>query len=176
MKKILITIILVSLVLTLGVSIASANYTTEANTQLSAAAGAKGAEFGKARDPRLVAAYTLQILLGTLGIVFVAYIKYAGFLIMTSAGEEEKISKGKRIIRLAIIGTVITLSAFSVTLFLNRYLIKAIQSPPTGAFYGSVEWGMDSNTDHFYNDDPLSQSTNLGGAWGSGSAGGEWTP
>lgn len=117
-KKILLLIVLLSCAgLYSPVFANTQGYTNSLNQQLNATAGEQGANFGKEKDPRLVVAYLVQVFLGFLGILFIGYTVYGGYLILTSAGSEEQISNGKATIRRAIIGGLITLSAYSITLF-----------------------------------------------------------
>ena len=178
MKKILFTICITSLLLSgfLVVGEAKADYKDELNQQLAATVGEQGADFGQARDPRLVAAYVIQILLGTLGTVFVVYIFYAGFLIMASGGEEEKVGRGKTIIRYAILGVVITMAAFGIAKTVERYL-KAVTGPPggpggSGFWYAGVEYEQDEDQSQYFTDDPLGENTQIGGGSIKGE---EWT-
>jgi len=60
--------------------------------------------------------FIVRILLSFLGLFFVVYVIYAGFLWLTSAGSEEKIDKAKKIFRDGLIGLVITLSAVGIYL------------------------------------------------------------
>lgn len=139
-----------------------ADYTTDLQTQLQSAAGTKGANYGQARDPREIAALVVQVMLGTVGVLFTLYMVYAGFLITLSAGEEEKIEKGKKVIRYCVIGLLITFGAFSITLFVNRYLLKAQQyDKPTTPFYAGFEYHVDEDTSQFYNTDPLSENLQI---------------
>lgn len=160
MRKFLLTAVLL-FALVLPAVPASADYTTDLQTQLQSAAGTKGANYGTARDPRAVAAMVVEVLLGTLGVLFVVYIVYAGFLITTAAGEEEKVEKGKRVLKYCIIGLLMVFGAFSITLFVNRYLLEAQQyDKPTTPFYAGSEFHVDEDTSQFYNKDPLSETIN----------------
>lgn len=94
-------------------------------TQLGAFSGEDGANLGAPNDPRLIAAYTIQIILGVLGVIFLAYMVYAGYLILLSGGNEEKITQGKKVIWQAVLGSVIILLAFSITIFVTRSLKEA---------------------------------------------------
>lgn len=49
------------------------------------------------------------------GIIFLALTVYAGYLWMTAQGEESQIEKAKKIITGAVIGLVITMSAYAIT-------------------------------------------------------------
>lgn len=67
----------------------------------------------------------IQIVLSLLGIIALGLIIWAGFLWMTAAGVEEKISKAKKILIGAIIGLVIVFSSWAITFFLIRALTEA---------------------------------------------------
>lgn len=97
-----------------------ADYRTGLMGQLNVFSGEEGAGYGQARDPRVVAGYIIQILLSLIGTLFLIYLVYAGFLIATSRGEQDQIDKGKKTLRTAIIGIIIVLSAYSLTLLVAR--------------------------------------------------------
>lgn len=79
-----------------------------------------------AADPRIIIGRIIQWALGFLGVIAVALIMYAGFLWMTSAGEEERISKAKGILKDALIGLIIVLSAWGITTFIISRLMGAV--------------------------------------------------
>ncbi|MFA6322206.1 MAG: hypothetical protein WCX71_01865 [Candidatus Buchananbacteria bacterium] len=59
----------------------------------------------------------IQIFLSLLGVIFLGYTIYAGFLWLTSAGNDEKLTKAKSILRGSIIGIIIILGAYAITAF-----------------------------------------------------------
>ena len=120
MKKIFLTTILSFIIAPFLLSPVHADYRTGLMGQLNVFSGEQGAGYGQARDPRVVAAYIIQILLSLLGTLFLVYLVYAGFLIATSRGEQDQIDKGKKTLRTAIIGIIIVLSAYSLTLLVAR--------------------------------------------------------
>jgi len=67
----------------------------------------------------------IRIALGLLGIIFLALIVYAGFMWMTSAGNEDRIQTAKKIMVAAIIGTAIILCAYIITIFVIESLTEA---------------------------------------------------
>lgn len=67
----------------------------------------------------------VQWALGLLALVGVVMIIYGGIVWMTSAGNEQRIEKAKRIIRDAIIGTVIVLLAWAIVIFFIRGITGA---------------------------------------------------
>ncbi len=93
-------------------------------------AGSKAAGYGtEAQDIRITVAKGIQLVLSLLGIVFVVLIVYAGFLVFTAAGNDENVSKAKKIIEYAVIGLIIIVSAYSITNFItSRILAETIGS------------------------------------------------
>lgn len=77
-------------------------------------------------DPRIIIGRIIQIALSFLGVITLLLIMYAGFLWTTSNGDEDKITQAKQIIKNAVIGLVIILSAWSITTFLLTKLAGAI--------------------------------------------------
>ena len=57
-----------------------------------------------------------------IGLIFVCLVIYAGYLWLTSAGNEEKIKKAKDIMFAGIIGIAIILSAYVITLIVIHQL------------------------------------------------------
>ncbi|MFA5184693.1 MAG: pilin [Patescibacteria group bacterium] len=86
-----------------------------------------GSAFGNATpaDIRSTIARIINVLLGFLGVIFLGFTVYAGFLYMTAAGNEEKTTEALRILRNAIIGLIILLMAWSITRFTVLILGRA---------------------------------------------------
>ena len=66
----------------------------------------------------------VRIFLSLLGVIFISYTIYGGFLWMTAAGNDEKITKAKHIIRDGIIGLIVILSAAGIYYFIAEFLIN----------------------------------------------------
>lgn len=77
------------------------------------------------QDPRITAAKIIRALLGFLGVIAVVLILYAGFVWMTSGGNDEKISKAKGILRNAVIGLLIILASFGIVSFIITRIISS---------------------------------------------------
>lgn len=73
-------------------------------------------------DIRLIIANIIRAALGLIGIVLVGLMLYAGYLWMTAGGNEEQIVQAKSIIRNAVIGLAIILSAYSIVAFIMKML------------------------------------------------------
>ena len=67
----------------------------------------------------------IKIVLGLLGIIFLILIIYAGFVWMTSSGNEEKVGRAKGIMIAAIIGVTIIIAAYIITIFVIQNLLEA---------------------------------------------------
>lgn len=76
-------------------------------------------------DIRVILGRIVQVFLGILGIIAVGIFLYAGFLWMTSGGDESKIASAKKTMINAVIGLVIILSAFSIVQFILNALTDA---------------------------------------------------
>lgn len=58
-----------------------------------------------------------------LGIIFVAFTIYGGFLYMNARGNEEQTKKATSIITQALIGLVIILAAYAITYFIFKFFV-----------------------------------------------------
>ncbi len=77
------------------------------------------------KDPREVAAQVINIILGFLGIIAVILIIYGGFLWMTAAGNEDKVSTAKKLLAAGVVGLIIILAAFGIANFVINALMGA---------------------------------------------------
>lgn len=89
-----------------------------------------GIQYGEAtglgnEDPRIIIAKIIRIFLGFLGVIALILIMYAGWLWMTSQGNEEKITQAKKILTSAIIGLLIILSAMGIVTFIMEKFLGA---------------------------------------------------
>ncbi|MBI5728398.1 MAG: hypothetical protein HY984_01440 [Candidatus Magasanikbacteria bacterium] len=103
-----------------GPVVFAADYRTDVQKQADAFSGAVGKGFESTKDPREVAAILIRYVLGFVGTLFLAYGVYAGYIIMMSRGEEDKINKAKSTLRTCIIGSFVVLSAYGITLMVSR--------------------------------------------------------
>lgn len=110
------------------------------------------------RDPRIVVANVIRIILGFLGILAVGIIIYGGWMYMTSEGNAEKVETAKKILTSASIGLVIILASFGIASFIINRLLGA-----TGVGGGGDSGCVDGDTRI------CCQGTQecIGGSWGS---------
>lgn len=83
-------------------------------------------------DIRIIIARIIRAFIGVLGIIAVVLIIYGGFVWMTSRGDEEKVSKAKKILINATIGLIIILLAFSIVQFILSRLYDIYGPGPVG--------------------------------------------
>jgi hypothetical protein len=142
----LISLSLVSLVLAQG-------YQTELQRQMDAAAGAQGANLGVASDPRMIAAVVINIILGLMGLLMTVYTVYAGFIMTTSGGNEEKMATGRNMIKNSVIGLVIIFSAYGIARTIE-YSLK-VTPQCTGFVCFSTNVQMQNVPANYYNPDVM---------------------
>lgn len=101
-------------------------------------------------DIREIIANIIRVALGLLGLVTVILMMYAGYLWMTAGGNDEQIGKAKSILKNAVIGLAIILSAYSIVLFVMKMLgigeggggvAVEVTGPNTQNFQGSGALG-----------------------------------
>ncbi|PLX26571.1 hypothetical protein C0581_04025 [Candidatus Parcubacteria bacterium] len=71
-------------------------------------------------DPRVIASRAIRMFLGLMGAAFTYLFVYSGYHMITSHGEEEKITKARKTMQGAVIGLILTLMAFSISYFVGR--------------------------------------------------------
>jgi hypothetical protein len=69
------------------------------------------------QDVRVTVVRIIRFFLGLLGLIFLVLTLYAGFLWMTSAGNDDKVTKAKQILMGSIIGVAIILGSYAITEF-----------------------------------------------------------
>ncbi|MBU0545879.1 pilin, partial [Patescibacteria group bacterium] len=98
----------------LGVAKAG-NFLKEANTKLGTAV--EGVGFEKTLETSISA--VVKGALSLVGTIFFLLTIYAGILWMTAAGEEERVTRARKIITAAIVGLIITMAAYAITAFIT---------------------------------------------------------
>ncbi len=85
------------------------------------------------KDPRTIVANVINIMLGLLGVMAVVIILLAGFKWMTASGNDDKVSEAKRLMGAGVIGLLIVLSAYAVSIYIMRsYLLATGSIESTG--------------------------------------------
>jgi len=76
-------------------------------------------------NPYTLAELIIQLVLGFLGLLFFIIIIVAGYQWLTSGGNEDKISHARDRIKNALIGLVVILFAYILTVFIINQLVNA---------------------------------------------------
>ena len=149
MKKVFLFSIFSLLLLSVFLSVpVQAGYYDDLETQLSATAGAEGATFQAAADPRSIVAKVISVGAGFMGIIFTGMVFYAGFLWLSSGGNEEKVGKAKKIIIYSTIGAVLCLSAWSISYFvMSAWDVATTTVPINGE---TLDWNPAMVGSEFY--------------------------
>lgn len=142
MNKLIFFVLLVSVLCAGAVQFASAqapiDNQSEIQRQLGAAAGSQGANMGQPSDPRYIVAIIIRAVLGLLGTIFLVLTIYAGFLWMTAAGNEDKVTKAKKLLFDGVIGIAIILAAYSITWLAFRVALGVPDNPFAPGSYLTV--------------------------------------
>lgn len=123
MKKILnlrnILFILLIEVLS-GSFVKAAIKSEEMNNQATALAESAG--LGVNSDLSVILSVAIKVVLGFLGVIFLFLTLQAGFKWMTAQGNEKNVEEAKTSLKNAIMGLVIVLLAYAITVAVFRYL------------------------------------------------------
>ncbi|MFH1790340.1 MAG: IPT/TIG domain-containing protein [bacterium] len=98
-------------------------------------------------DIRLIIARIIRVALSLLGIVAVSIMVYGGFIWMTSAGSEEKISTAKKILINGAIGLAIILSSYAIVSFVISKLVEATTGVPSHCSNQIFDAGVEEQMD-----------------------------
>ena len=101
-----------------------AGLTGQINSQYNKAAETGG--MGQASDPRKIVEYAIFVILGTVGMVFLVLVVYGSYNLITASGDEEKVKKALSTIRPAIVGFIIIMMAYSITLFIASRVQQSV--------------------------------------------------
>lgn len=82
------------------------------------------------QDVRISVARIIRFILGFLGLIFLVLTLYAGFMWMTSAGNDDRVDKAKSILWGAIIGIAIVLASYAITEFVVTNLYETTTNRP----------------------------------------------
>lgn len=113
----------------------------EMQTQTENFAGKSGAGLGKDTVLLVMVALIVKVALSFIGTIFTVYLVYGGFLFITSAGEEEKITKAKHIVTNGAIGIAVVLSAWGIAWLVIGFIRYSFSDSPTN--WG--QWSSDTN-------------------------------
>lgn len=118
--------------------LAVSDYREDVQNQANAFLGPRGLGAGESVEAPIVVALLIRYALALIGTLFLAYGVYAGYTLMTSAGDEEKVSRAKNTLRTATIGVIVVLSAYSITVLVST-LFDLTEEPPDAYIEVDIE-------------------------------------
>lgn len=119
-KKFIIFFLFLSAVLFSRQCILAYNFASDSG--LSTTAVEAGYNSSNIQTPEYWVGQIIELVLGLLGIIFLALMIYAGFTWMTAAGNEQKAEKAKNVVVESIIGLTIVVAAYAITYFISSYM------------------------------------------------------
>lgn len=124
------TVVLLTLVI--SHSVHAQSFLDDLNRQTNSFAGTQGVDAGTASDPRLIIARVIRYALGLLGMMFMGYVIFAGYLFLTAAGNDDQVSRAKKMMATSVLGIIITMSAYSLTVFVFRWQQEKLNTAGNG--------------------------------------------
>ena len=88
----------------------------------------------------------INVVLSLLGVIFLILMVYAGAIWMTAGGEDKKVEKAKQILINAVVGLLITMSAYAISVFVINLISDATGGSGSGSTSGSVSAERLSNS------------------------------
>lgn len=83
-----------------------------------------GADVGGEAGLSGIVGSAIQGVLTLIGLIFLVLMVYAGFLWMTARGESDQVERARSIITNAVIGVVLTASAYAITYLVQSFFFK----------------------------------------------------
>lgn len=83
-----------------------------------------GADTGGGAGISDIVGTAIQAVLTMVGLIFLILMVYAGFLWMTARGDSDQVERARSIIINAVIGTVLTASAYAITYLVQSFFFK----------------------------------------------------
>jgi hypothetical protein len=96
--------------------------------QLGMGDGTLGDSFSQSAptDIRIIIARIIKVFLSFLGIILLSLLIFAGYKWMTAGGNEKQVSEATALIKNSIIGLLIVVSAYAITIFVLSSMNKAV--------------------------------------------------
>ncbi len=106
-----------------------------------------GSESGLGTDSLMtIIGRVISVFLSVLGVIFLILFVYAGAIWMTAGGDGKKVDKAKGILINAVVGLLITMSAYAISVFVINLLSDATSDSNSSSTSGSVSVESLSNS------------------------------
>lgn len=123
MKKTILSFVVISLFVLPQIVFAQGlkdAFDTGSGSKLGTVASKSG--FEAVDDLGIVSGQIINTALTLVGLIFLILMVYAGYLWMTARGEEDQVKKAQKIVTGSVIGLVLVLSAYAITIFVTTSL------------------------------------------------------
>ncbi len=85
---------------------------------------------GDVNNVNSLIAIIIRTALSLLGVIFLALLVYGGYLWMTDKGNEDQVKRARNLISAAVIGLIIVLSAYAISIFvLDQLASQTLEAP-----------------------------------------------
>ncbi len=102
-------------------ALAAGSFNFANDTGLAKTGGEAGYNSQNTMTPELIIGQAISLILGLLGVIFLAWMIWAGIEWMTAQGNDQKVSKAKDMITEAITGLIIVGIAYTIAYFIIQY-------------------------------------------------------
>lgn len=75
-------------------------------------------------QPEIFIGNIIQTILQFIGVLFLCFVIYGGFIWMTATDEAEKVKRAKKIIKNSVIGLVIVVLAYAISAFVVQSVLQ----------------------------------------------------
>lgn len=117
--------------------------------------GLPDGNLNNAEDLRLLIARIIRWVLGFVGLLAVGVVMYGGYLWMTSAGNQDRVSEAKTVLRNGLIGLAIIIASFAIVSFIINFFTAQLNNAGNGGNPGftgcrnCIARGGDFIEDHY---------------------------
>ena len=73
-----------------------------------------------------IAGTIISVFLSLLGVVFLILMIYGGYMWMSAAGNDDKVSKAQSLIKSAVLGLIVVVAAYAITIFVISRLTATL--------------------------------------------------
>ncbi len=121
MKKLVIFLVVIVAVLTSPTIVSAEKLQERIKNQVVAGADRAGFDRSAGASPREIILDIIQIMLTFVGIILILLILFSGYLLITARGDDAKVEKATTNLRGAVIGFIIIILSYSITIAIGKY-------------------------------------------------------
>lgn len=123
MKRLRIFLVIILLNIILNIPIKNVLAASAFEQGLNATAVGTGHKDLPLKTPADMIGTVIGAVLALIGVVFLCLIIYSGYIWMTARGNEQQVEKAKSMLRESVIGLIIVLGAYAITLLMSGSVV-----------------------------------------------------